>query len=255
MKRWIGFSFLITLMSVFTMGSSCRNLAAPTFPLTNTPTPIPGSPTSTFTFTQTNTPGSPTATPTITSTPSGPSVFQNFDASGSVPTGWVSNNNSTTGLTVPGLAISTAQFHSSPNSAWIQIPFTAANQAANIQYSYTTNPGVSANCANLTGKTISFYYYVDVAPSGGAYGTLWVQDGGTPMSPATAYDYQSYGFAGGTYALTIGAWTQTSMPANQGGVDPADVWQFGIQIGTGTGANSGNNDATVNFYIDDVTIQ
>jgi hypothetical protein len=257
------------------MGSSCRHLAEPTFPPTNTFTPTATvavtatkTPTSTVTGTPTSTitPGGPTFTPTssptltptstITSTPSGPSVFQNFDGSSSVPTGWSSNNNNEgTTITVPALAISTAQFHSSPNSAWIQIPFTIAGESANIQYAYTSNPGVAANCANLTGKTISFYYYVDVAPSAGAYGTVWVQDGGTPVSPATAYDYQSYGFAGGTYAVAIGAWTQASIPANQGGVDPSDIWQFGIQIGTGTGTGSGTSDATVNFYIDDVTIQ
>ncbi len=87
MKHWIGFTFLITLVSILTMGSSCRHLASPTFPPTNTFTPtntvpapptstatktatatITSTPTNTATGTSTNTPGGPTNTPTNTPT-------------------------------------------------------------------------------------------------------------------------------------------------------------------------------------------
>ena len=75
MKHWIGFTFLMTLISVLTMGSSCRHLASPTFPPTFTFTPtntVVGSPTNTFTVTSTATPTNTrtsTFTATITSTP------------------------------------------------------------------------------------------------------------------------------------------------------------------------------------------
>ena len=84
MKHWIGFAFLMTLVSIVTMGSSCRHLAAPTFPATNTFTPtntvpftatLTRTPTNTFTVTNTPTAGSPTATPTVTSSPTVTSTF------------------------------------------------------------------------------------------------------------------------------------------------------------------------------------
>lgn len=196
--------------------------------------------------------GGPTATPTpsgCTTAPTFNSTYPfiwNNDNYCAVPTGWSTNNNSGT-ITVPGLALSSAQNYTvacSSNCGSLlagPIPFTAANQSANVEYVFPSG----TTGTDITGKTISAYYYLDATPSNAGYGQMYIQDSAT-------YDYQSLGF-GGTYALTTGAWTQISIPANQGGVNPAKIWKFGIQIGTGASATSGFQN--VNLYIDDMTIQ
>jgi hypothetical protein len=167
-----------------------------------------------------------------------------------VPLGWSSNNNGGS-IIVPSLLLSTAQNYTVGCSGTCDsllmgpIPFTAANQSANVEYVFPNG----TTGTDITGKTFSAWYYLDAAPSNAGYGVLYVQDGANGVSP---YDYQNYGF-GGTYALTIGAWTQISIPANLGGVDPTNIWKLGIQIGTGGSATSGFQN--VNFYVDDMTIQ
>ncbi len=263
MRPWMKLAALgggLFLIFAWTLLEGCRNVATPTFPGTATPAPTntpAGSPVATntpaitATPTITNTPGSGTNTATPTAT-----VYtwttENFNGLSSVPSGWSSNNNGGPAtFVVPAVQFSSAEYYgtcsSGCQSLWIEVPFAAASQEANIQYAFTSNP--SGYCTNLTGDTISLYYYLDAAPSSGAYGQMFIQGGA-----ADSYDYQSYGFQG-TYALTIGAWTQVSIPANEGGVNPSDIWQFGVQIGTGTGSNSGTDDSTVNFYIDEVSIQ
>jgi hypothetical protein len=196
--------------------------------------------------------GGPTSTPT----PSGCTAAPTFSASYpfiwnndnycALPSGWSSNNNSGT-IAVPALALSSAQNYTvacSSNCGSLlagPIPFTAANQSANLEYVFPSG----TTGTDITGKTISCYYFLDATPSNAGYGQMYIQDSAT-------YNYQSLGF-GGTYALTTGVWTQISIPANQGGVNPAKVWKFGIQIGTGASAVSGFQ--SVNLYIDDMTIQ
>ncbi len=158
-----------------------------------------------------------------------------------MPAGWASGNGSTVPLAVPALSISTAEAYSGSNSAWIQIPFGAAGQAANIQYDFGDPSDLDEN-TNLTGETISLYYYVDANPSNEGNGQLFVQEGGP------SFNWQGLAFS----ALTIGAWTQVSIPANQGGVDPSNIWQFGIQLYAG---NTSTSWSTVNLYIDNVIVQ
>lgn len=196
--------------------------------------------------TPTPTPSGCTAAPTFNSTY--PFVWNN-DNYCTAPSGWSTNNNGGS-LTVPALMLSTAMNNTSACSSGCgsllaaSIPFTAANQAINIEYVFPNgNSGT-----DITGKSISAYYYVDVAPADNSYGQLYVQDG-----PTGGYAYGSLGFGGGTYALTIGAWTQVTIPANQGGVDPSQVLKFGFQIGAGGTATT--NFQNVNFYLDDITIQ
>jgi len=195
--------------------------------------------------TPTPTPAGCVAAPTFNSTY--PFIWNN-DNYCTLPSGWSSNNNSGT-IVVPSLLLSTLQNHTIGCSSTCgsllmgPIPFTAANQVANVEYVFPNTTGGT----DITGKTISAWYYLDAAPSNAGYGQMYIQDG-----VIGGYNYQSLGF-GGTYALTIGAWTQISIPANQGGVDPTGVWKFGIQIGTGASAISGFQN--VNLYVDDMTIQ
>jgi hypothetical protein len=192
----------------------------------------------------------PTATPTgcvpaPTFTPAYPFTWNN-DAYCTLPAGWSTNDNST-GISVPGLALSTAQNYTPACSTGCgsllagPIPFTAANQAANVEYVFPNG----TTGTDITGKTISAYYYLDVTPSNGGYGQVYIQTGANSLP---TYNYQST-----LFTLVTGAWTQVSIPANQGGVDPANIWKFGFQIGSGSGATSGFQN--VNFYIDDITIQ
>jgi hypothetical protein len=163
-----------------------------------------------------------------------------FDGIGSVPTGWISALNSGS-LTVPSLALSTAQNQENSCSSGCNslltgpLVFSAANQSVNIEYDFASTG------KDLTGKTISLYYYLDAAPSNAPYGQIYIQD--TPN-----YNYQSVGFS----SVINGTWTKVSIPANQGGVNPAKILKFGVQIGTG---GTGTTFNTVNFYVDNVTIQ
>jgi hypothetical protein len=229
--RIVGIFFSLVLGSFLFIGCPNKNIGPAGFKPTNTPTP-----------TQTNIVAyTPSFTPT--STP-GPVTFT-FDGINVVPAGWVSVVNSGI-ITVPALMLSSAQNEESScasecYSLWAgPITFSATGQSADIQYDYSS-PGL-----NWTGKTISLYYYLDALPSNIPYGEMYVQD--------TNYDFASLGFGGGSYALTAGAWTKVSIPANQGGVDSAKILDFGAQIGTGnsSGANTFN---TVNYYIDYVTVQ
>jgi hypothetical protein len=184
----------------------------------------------------------PPFTPTFTPTPE----IITFNGISSVPPGWSAALNSGT-LTVPGLVLSTAQNQESSCSSSCNslltgpLVFSATGQSVNIEFDYPSN-------TDLTGRTISLYYYLDALPSNQPYGQMYVQDGGP------GYAYGSLGFAGGTFALTAGAWTQASIQSTQSSVNPAQILKFGAQIGTGTGAGV-NTFHTVNFYVDHVIIQ
>ena len=194
----------------------------------------------------------PTPTPAgCVSAPTFNSIYPfiwNNDNYCTVPSGWSSNNNSGT-IIVPSLLLSILQNHTIGCSGTCDsllmgpIPFTAANQVANAEYVFPNGTGGT----DITGKTISAWYYLDATPSNAGYGQMYIQDGSIG-----SYNYQSLGF-GGTYALVTGVWTQVSIPANQGGVDPTGLWKLGIQIGTGASAVSGFQ--SVNLYVDDMTIQ
>ncbi|GEM_PF-3810164 len=181
--------------------------------------------------------------PPFTPTPTPGPIFMSFDGISSLPSGWVSSIASGT-FADPALLLSTGQNQESSCTTSCHsllagpIVFSAANQAANIEYSF---PAGTAG-TYLVGKTISLYYYMDALPSSASYGQIYVQSGA-----ANGYNYKSVGFA----SMTAGVWTQASIPANQGGVDSTDIWKFGAQIGTGSG--SGFN--SVNFYVDNVAIQ
>jgi hypothetical protein len=184
--------------------------------------------------------------PPATSTPTPGPIFMNFDGISSVPAGWISSNNGGT-ISVPGLVLSAAQNEDTPCTSGCYsllagpIVFSAAGQSANIEYDFAST-GV-----DLTGRTISLYYYLDVLPSNQPYGQMYAQDDATG-----GYNYQSLGFAGGSFALVAGTWTQASMPATQGGLNPTEIFKIGAQIGTG---NGGTVFHTVNFYVDNLAIQ
>src|ERR1700690_2480121 len=144
-------------------------------------------------------------TPTSTPTP----IIITFDGMGStVPSGWQSNNNAGT-ISIPALVMSSAQNQESSCSSGCYsllagpISFFAPNQAANIEYDFSTATNLPAT------STISFYYYVDLPPSNQPYGQMYVQSGGT------------YGSSG--FSLATGAWTQVSVPVTQSGVDHTAV--------------------------------
>ncbi len=218
--RWFLFSALFTMsvMSILWLQQGCTANYPPITAFVATPAP-------------------PTPTP-------GP-VTVTFDGISLVPTGWIDAVNSGT-LTLPGLVLSAAENEDTSCSSNCNsllagpIVFSAAGQSVNIEYDY------SSTGMNLSGKTISLYYYLDALPSNVPYGQMYVQD--------TNYNYQSLGFAGGSFALTKGAWTQASIPANQGGANSSAILKFGAQIGTGTSSGV-NTFYTVNYYIDYVTIE
>ncbi|HUO58413.1 MAG TPA: hypothetical protein VMV05_09600 [bacterium] len=217
------------------------------FTATDTATDTPsGTPTDTATDTVTDT---PTNTPTATATAYTWTTVD-FEGSSSVPSGWFSSGES--GFAAfSALAISTVQNHtiSGTNALQASITFSGANQAADFGFQFNTNPGGVSN-TNLTGLTISLWFYIDQAPglTAGSANTgiyqFWIQDG------APSYNWQSNNFSWAS--PPVGTWTQISIPANQGGIDPSDVWKFGLQLGTGSQAATGQ---TVNLYIDDISIQ
>ncbi len=218
-KKWILFSifFIAGMISLLSLQQGCTANYPPISSFIPTPAP-------------------PTPTP-------GP-VTMTFDGITLVPTGWISAVNSGT-LTVPGLVLSSAENEDSCSSECNSllagpIVFSASGQSVNIEYDYPT-AGM-----DLSGKTISLYYYLSALPSNVPYGQMYVQD--------TSYNYESLGFAGGSFALTMGAWTKASIPANEGGANSASILKFGAQIGTGTSSGV-NTFFTVNYYIDYVTIE
>jgi hypothetical protein len=219
-QKWVLFStlFIVGMMPLLCFQQGCTANYPPISSFVATPAP-------------------PTPTP-------GP-VTITFDGITVPPAGWIAAVNSGA-IIVPALAV-TAFYDQNQDSSctsgckslWTgPIIFSAANQSVNIEYDY------SSAGMDWSGKTISLYYYIDAKPSNQPYGQMYVQD--------TNYVYGSLGFAGGSFALTSGAWTQVSIPANQSGVNSSKILKFGAQIGTGSGGTSFN---TMNYCIDYVTIQ
>lgn len=255
-----------TTKKFYLHGSSITITPTSTSTPTPTPTQLSSTPTDTPTPNQTSgicysvtTYGvwtcTPTDTPTNTPGPLFSPVTWTFDDAGSTPTpavtGWSSNNNGgSIAVPAPGLSSLFNQesgCSSGCNSLWLQVPFTAANQTANLEYAFGSDP--NSGVVNLTGMTISLYYYLDGAPADQSFGQLYIQGGA-----ADTYWLQSHAFSGGTGTLVTGAWTQETIPASIiSPYNPAYIWKFGVQIGTSNTASS--NFQNVNLYIDNVVIQ
>jgi hypothetical protein len=200
----------------------------PTASFSSTPTDS-ATPTKTATVTYTST---LTNTPTNTFTPTATSTVDAFTTESfeeaSIPTGWESWH---VGSTATALALSTGEAYDGSKSAYTQVVFTASGQLGQIQVLF--NPVL-----NLTGKTVTFWYYVDNLPSAsgstvGVYVNSNSGDGGT-----------------GNLAITTGAWTKITCPISVA-ASPSAIYEVGIVISSGsTGPFN-----TVNFYVDDVSIQ
>jgi hypothetical protein len=182
-------------------------------------------PTDTATPSITNTPTS-TATPTITSTPI-PTVYvfspEGFEES-SFPPGW-------TTISVNGQAymlLSTAEAHTGNQSIKIWDSFSMTGEEFTFKDVFTPQ-------VNLTGKTISFWYFLDNYPSSnGGYVDMFYH---TPS-----------GVSHNNLTATTGVWTQITFPISDG--DSTSVSEVGISL-----MPAGGTGNSVNFYIDDVTIQ
>ncbi len=224
------FSVLLIIAGLYALLPIGCGKGSPTTPApTATPVPLTATPTNTATVTYTST---ATSTPTITFTATPTSTVDTFPAEGfeetSVPTSWESWH---VGSTATVLALSTAQAHTGSQSAYTQVTFTAGGQLGQIQ-DYLTKP------LNLTGKTLSFWYYIDQLPSAsGSTGGIYVESLG--------------GNGGeGNLVLQTGVWIKVTCPISMAG-DPSSITNVGFYIESGsTGPFN-----TVNFYMDDVTIQ
>jgi hypothetical protein len=272
MKRWIGFAFLISLVSVLTMGSSCRHLAQPTFPATNTFTPtvsstptntVQGTPTNTFTVTKTPTPGSPTATPTITNTPTitptntitntpgGATATPTtcnpvVQATYTFDTGtqcWALDGN------VPGETVgySTTVYHTNPGSWEGYIPFLSGGSTVTGEEASISFP--CGTFENFTSAAVTAWVYSTL---GGLNAQMFCNFGTSPTACYAGYEnpgYCSTGCTGqtGSYAsLTANTWTMVYFNPVLPATDAQYISKFGVNVLGATGP------ATV--YIDDVSI-
>ncbi len=179
-----------------------------------------------------------TATETFTATVTPTSTVDTFPAEGfeesSLPTGWRSWSS---GETASPLALTIAESHSGSQSACATFLFSGAAQFGEIFYNF--NPPV-----NLTGKSISFWYYINQLPD--ASGNQLGLDVDT-----------LYGDGGESVTLTTGVWTQITYPIIYGGhgsIDPTAVWEITISLYTGASGTSGPFN-TVDFYLDDFSIE
>lgn len=277
MKRWIATaSFLVfSVLTIWTIGEGCRNVATPTFPATSTPVPtntlaLTATPTGTPTNTATKTPtGTPTNTSTVTATftpsPTGQATATN------TPTATITNTstNSPTATTTntPGVPTNTqtpcgpTAFQSSynfsnGNNCWMvdagsSSLVTAFGATSAVQHNTNNSFQIAVN--NTSGSTATVQVEVQYTPAQNLCGssvTLWLYvDSGLYNSGEHVQIFdQNTGYANfeGSYQSVgaSGTWVQYV----HSGLSNTNVIQLGVQL---LGIPIG---ATGNFYIADVNI-